>query len=63
MDKVTEEISIYLDNLDNIDDYKKLSLRDKIKHLFDLRNYVLSCIKINTSGKGKVKVFVNNQNK
>ena len=42
MDKVTEEVSIYLDNLDNIDDYKKLSLRDKIKHLFDLRNYVLS---------------------
>ncbi len=63
MDKVTEEVSIYLDNLDNIDDYKKLSLRDKIKHLFDLRNYVLSYKKSDTLDKGKVKVFVNDQNK
>lgn len=63
MDNVIEEVSTYLDNLDNIDDYKKLSLRDKIKHLFSLRNYVLSFKKINTSDKGKVKVFVNDQNK
>lgn len=63
MDTVIEEVSNYLDNLDNIDDYKKLSLRDKIKHLFSLRNYVLSFKKINTSDKGKVKVFVNDQNK
>lgn len=63
MDTVIEEVSIYLDNLDNIDDYKKLSLRDKIKHLFDLRNYVLSYKKSDTLDKGKVKVFVNDQNK
>lgn len=63
MDTVIEEVSNYLDNLDNIDDYKKLSLRDKIKHLFDLRNYVLSYKKSDTLDKGKVKVFVNDQNK
>lgn len=63
MDTVIEEVSNYLDNLDTRDDYKKLSLRDKIKHLFDLRNYVLSYKKSDTLDKGKVKVFVNDQNK
>lgn len=63
MDTVIEEVSNYLDNLDTRDDYKKLPLKYKIKHLFDLRNYVLSYKKSDTLDKGKVKVFVNDQNK
>lgn len=59
--KFYNTINDNFNNLENMQDYKTLSLRNKIEYLYNLKDQVLSYSNYKTFEKPKVKVLKNDK--